>query len=504
VITNARCLTEGVDVPNVDAVLFADPRRSTVDIVQAVGRTLRKNPKNPDKIGYVLLPVLVEDGQTVDEFLQSSAFKEIGRVLAVLSTHDERIAEEFRAIEGGGKRNPRESRIIFSGDLPVGVRLSAQEFSARCGARVWQRVAKVNWRPFEEARDFVRGLRLGNLREWKDYLAGKSEGRVAKPLDVPAAPQLVYRDRGWINLGDWLGTGSLSNRDLQFVGFDEARRFARGLGLSSGVEWKKFISGARPDLGVLPREIPKSPWMVYRHAGWKDMGDWLGNEVVAVSKRRFRQFPEARSYARSLGLQSIKDWQRFCAGAGSRHSNLPLDIPTNPQRTYRGGGWKDWSDWLGVDIVATYDRKYLDYSAAREFVRGLRLRHVRDWRDFVAGRISGLRSKPADIPSNPELVYKDDWTGFPNFLGSARRRRSADWVWRPFVEARSIARSLGLRGAAEWRAYARGDMAGLPPLPSDISSDPNGVYKDKGWISWGDFLGTDRKQPRQRRKKKPS
>jgi hypothetical protein len=120
----------------------------------------------------------------------------------------------------------------------------------------------------------------------------------------------------------------------------------------------------------------------------------------------------------------------------------------------------------------------------------LRLRHVRDWRDFVAGRISGLPSKPADIPSSPELVYKDDWTGFSDFLGSARRRRSTDWVWRPFVEARSFARSLGLRGAVEWRAYARGGVAGLPPLPSDISSNPNGVYKDKGWISWGDWLGT--------------
>lgn len=55
-ITNARCLTEGVDVPNIDCVLFADPRKSAVDIVQAVGRALR--PTKGKARGYVVLPIL--------------------------------------------------------------------------------------------------------------------------------------------------------------------------------------------------------------------------------------------------------------------------------------------------------------------------------------------------------------------------------------------------------------------------------------------------------------
>jgi superfamily II DNA or RNA helicase len=490
VITNARCLTEGVDVPNVDAVLFADPRRSTVDIVQAVGRALRKSRDKPDKIGYVLLPVLVEDGQTVDEFLESSAFKEVGRVLAVLSTHDERIAEEFRAVEGGGTRNSRESRIVFGGDVPVGVKLSAEEFAARCGARVWQRLAKINWRPFEEAREFVRGLRLGNLREWKSYIAGELENRGGKPVDIPASPQAVYRGRGWINLGDWLGTGSLSNRDLQFRGFAEARHFARSLGVNSGKEWRLFAGGKRPDLGMLPSDIPRAPWIVYRRRGWQSMGDWLNTDVVAVSKRRFRDFAGARDYARSLGLSSIKEWERFCVGAGTRTARLPSDIPTNPQRTYREQGWVDWSDWLGSKIVATYDRKYWGYLVAREFVRSLRLRNVRDWRRYVVGQIDGVLAKPSALPSAPELVYKEEWQGYPDFLGTARTRRSPLGGLRPFVEAREFARSLGLRGVVDWTAYSRGEITGLTPLPMDIPKDPRQSYRGQGWIGWGDWLGT--------------
>ena len=58
-ITNARCLTEGVDIPEVDAILFADPKHSKVDIVQAAGRAMRVS-KNK-KFGYIILPVVLDE-----------------------------------------------------------------------------------------------------------------------------------------------------------------------------------------------------------------------------------------------------------------------------------------------------------------------------------------------------------------------------------------------------------------------------------------------------------
>ena len=60
-ISNARCLTEGVNLPSVDCVAFIDPRSSVVDIVQATGRAMRTNPANPKKkYGYVFIPLYVE------------------------------------------------------------------------------------------------------------------------------------------------------------------------------------------------------------------------------------------------------------------------------------------------------------------------------------------------------------------------------------------------------------------------------------------------------------
>ena len=88
-ITNARCLTEGVDVPGIDCVLFADPRRSAVDIVQAVGRALR--PSQGKECGYVIVPILHDENATPEDIFDSESFKEILSTLRSLAANDERI-----------------------------------------------------------------------------------------------------------------------------------------------------------------------------------------------------------------------------------------------------------------------------------------------------------------------------------------------------------------------------------------------------------------------------
>ncbi len=95
-ITNARCLTEGVDVPNIDCVLFADPKKSKLDIVQAVGRALRQ--AEGKERGYVLLPVLLDqplDEETAD--LSDTAFGDLLAIVRGLAANDERIIDYFRS-----------------------------------------------------------------------------------------------------------------------------------------------------------------------------------------------------------------------------------------------------------------------------------------------------------------------------------------------------------------------------------------------------------------------
>ncbi len=493
VITNARCLTEGVDVPNVDAVLFADPRRSTIDIVQAVGRTLRTNPKNPDKIGYVLLPVLVEDGQTVDEFLESSAFKEVGRVLAVLSTHDERIAEEFRTVEGGGKHNTRESRIVFGGDVPVGVRLSAEEFAERCGARVWQRVARANWRPFEDAREFARSLKLTCGREWRLYCDGMMAGHRPKPADIPSAPWSTYAGKGWAGDGDWLGTFTIAPMRRVYRPYKEAERFAVELRLTGQRQWQAWCRGEIPSLPDRPSDIPTNPQTTYRGKGWKNWGIWFGTNEVATYLREYRSFEAAREFARSLRLRGQAEWYAFAAGKLKGHGVLPKDIPSSPHQQYKGKGWLGYGDWLGTGAVAPSLRRYRPFAAARDFVRSLGLRSSTEWQPYCQGKLPDLPPLPADIPSNPQVVYANDgWEGHSNWIGSKRVPYSKR-AYRSFVDAREFARSLGLKSKDDWIGFVRGGRSGISRLPVDVPADPRYYYADTGWLGWSDWLGNGRK-----------
>lgn len=90
ILTNARCLSEGVDVPALDAVIFLQPRNSVVDVVQSVGRVMRKSPGK--EYGYIILPVAVPAGMSPDQALgDNKRFKVIWQVLNALRSHDERF-----------------------------------------------------------------------------------------------------------------------------------------------------------------------------------------------------------------------------------------------------------------------------------------------------------------------------------------------------------------------------------------------------------------------------
>ncbi|MGO1236564.1 type ISP restriction/modification enzyme, partial [Microbacterium gubbeenense] len=90
VLTNARCLSEGVDVPSLDAVLFLHPRKSQVDVVQAVGRVMRR--AEGKKLGYIVLPIAIPTGMEASEALSDNErYRVVWQVLQALRAHDERL-----------------------------------------------------------------------------------------------------------------------------------------------------------------------------------------------------------------------------------------------------------------------------------------------------------------------------------------------------------------------------------------------------------------------------
>jgi len=115
------------------------------------------------------------------------------------------------------------------------------------------------FRPYEEAKDYVRGLNLSNKSEWAEFM--RSEGL---PDDIPKNPKSVYADK-FEGFKVWLGT------DKMFLPFLLARSFSRSLGLSNVDEWYEYKKS-----GKKPPNIPGKPNFVYRNEGWNGMKDWLG------------------------------------------------------------------------------------------------------------------------------------------------------------------------------------------------------------------------------------
>ncbi len=485
-VTNARCLTEGVDVPGIDCVLFADPRKSTVDIVQAVGRALR--PSDGKKLGYVILPVLHETDATSEQVIDSGAFKEILSTISALAANDDRIIEYFRGISQG--RSPSgSSRVSFEWDEHLAQNIDVAKLVHELEIKCWSRLARLSWRPFIEAREWARGLGLTSSADWTDFCTGKKLGLGSRPADIPSNPQLTYKSTGWMGIGDWLGTGRLSRKFYRE--FNGARAWSRSLGLKSGSQWREFVLK-----GNKPADIPSTPDSAYQDEGWVSWSDWLGTKNTATRIRKYRSFTEARDYVHKLKLKNTKDWTDYCKGKIPRLKLKPGDIPTSPERTYADEGWLGYGDWLGTGNIANHNKSYRSFEKARAFARRLRLRSGAEWSDYCKGKDKRRPKLPDDIPACPSQTYKKTgWLGLGDWLGTGNVAPK-DRRYRSFKQAHAFACKLKLKNQKGWRQYCKGLIPSLPKLPSDIPANPSSTYKNDGWIGFGHWLGTGTISPR--------
>jgi hypothetical protein len=322
------------------------------------------------------------------------------------------------------------------------------------------------FRPFAEARRFVRSLELKNNEEWRNYTKSNEF-----PRDLPTAPHNTYKNDGWEGYGDWLGTGYVANREREYLPFEETKKFARSLKLKTRSEWQEYKSNRG-----LPENIPADPVTVYKGQGWQGMGDWLGTGTIANQQRVYRPFEQARHFARSLNIKSRDQWLKY-----ARCNGLPEDIPMKPERVYKNAGWCGVGDWIGTGETATQNRQYRPFKNARVFSRSLNLKNGTRWRECAkSGEL------PSDIPSDPGKVYKQEgWAGMGDWLGTGRIS-NRDREFQPFADARTFVQTLGLRNNEEWREYAKSRKR-----PADIPSDPARVYQGKGWCGFKDWLGND-------------
>jgi superfamily II DNA or RNA helicase len=220
VLANARCLSEGVDVPALDGVAFIDPRQSEIDIVQAVGRAIRLS--DGKELGTIVIPVFLSESDDADEVLNSSPFKAVWGVVNALRSHDEQLGEELDHLRKQlGKRGTvgKPDKIIF--DLPARI---GQSFEKALETRLLE-TTTASW-------EFWFGL-LAAYKEERTHCAVPADYKV----DTFALGRWVIKQRSHDNNG----TLSLARKErLQEIGFIwDARLNLWEIGYSCLVSYKK-------------------------------------------------------------------------------------------------------------------------------------------------------------------------------------------------------------------------------------------------------------------------
>ncbi|WP_018405259.1 DEAD/DEAH box helicase [Marinobacter gelidimuriae] len=181
ILSNVRCLSEGVDVPALDAVLFLTPRSSQVDVVQSVGRVMRLAPGK--ELGYVILPVVIPAGVEPEEALnRNETYKVVWQVLNALRSHDDRFDAMINKLEFNGNM-PSKMEVVAVADkvTPKATKKSTKERKAgqaRGGRGIGSKEPNPSTEQAElvfEVGDIERALyakivkKCGNRHHWEDW-----------------------------------------------------------------------------------------------------------------------------------------------------------------------------------------------------------------------------------------------------------------------------------------------------------------------------------------------
>ena len=161
ILSNARCLSEGVDVPALDAVMFLNPRKSVVDVVQSVGRVMRKAPGK--EYGYIILPIGIPADMTPEQALSDNKrYKVVWQVLQALRAHDERFNAMVNQIELNKTKTDKLQVIGVSGfESGTETRIHAAGRPADAEPSTDRRVARRDLR--QDRQEGRRPALLGRL-----------------------------------------------------------------------------------------------------------------------------------------------------------------------------------------------------------------------------------------------------------------------------------------------------------------------------------------------------
>ncbi len=167
ILSNVRFLTEGIDVPNLDAIIFLSPRKSQIDIVQAVGRIIRKFEGKD--YGYIILPIVIPAGESPESILDNNkSYNVVWQVLNALRSVDERFEATINKLELN-KSKPKNINVIGVGKAPNNPNFNSTRGMVREAQKPYQTKLDFDWEAVEGAIYGRIVQKLGDRRYLEDW-----------------------------------------------------------------------------------------------------------------------------------------------------------------------------------------------------------------------------------------------------------------------------------------------------------------------------------------------
>ena len=201
ILNNVRCLSEGVDVPSLDAVLFLSARDSEVDVVQSVGRVMRTAPGK--KYGYIIIPVIVPASEKAEDALNNNdRFKVVWKILNALRAHDDRFNAMVNKIQFNTRERGKsvtDNRIGISDGLNHGqTEIENIDPAKRERQKELQDQMELKFQELQGAIYAKMVEKVGSRRYWEDWakdvadIAKRHEDRIRKLIAVDGKPQKQF------------------------------------------------------------------------------------------------------------------------------------------------------------------------------------------------------------------------------------------------------------------------------------------------------------------------
>ena len=198
ILNNVRCLSEGVDVPSLDAVLFLSARDSEVDVVQSVGRVMRTAPGK--KYGYIIIPVIVPASEKAEDALNNNdRFKVVWKILNALRAHDDRFNAMVNKIQFSTPgKNPSRRIGISDGINHIQTETETIDPAKRTQQQELQDQLELKFQELQGAIYAKMVEKVGSRRYWEDWakdvadIAKRHEDRIRKLIAVDGNPKKQF------------------------------------------------------------------------------------------------------------------------------------------------------------------------------------------------------------------------------------------------------------------------------------------------------------------------